>query len=100
MPCSCVLDRTTNSNCNILDHNFVGCDYVYNNTNVCSVNVYCTCYYCCKPKYAAESCPDGCRECVKDGEGGGCPENSAVQFKSIGNSLSSSSMLETKAKER
>uniref|UniRef100_A0A914I6G1 EF-hand domain-containing protein n=1 Tax=Globodera rostochiensis TaxID=31243 RepID=A0A914I6G1_GLORO len=88
-----------NPNCNIFDHNCVGCAYVYNNTNACSVNVYCSCYYCCEPTYAAESCPNGCRECVKDGEGG-CPENSAVQFKSIGNSLSSSSMLETKTKAR
>uniref|UniRef100_A0A914I3T9 EF-hand domain-containing protein n=1 Tax=Globodera rostochiensis TaxID=31243 RepID=A0A914I3T9_GLORO len=65
-----------NPNCNIFDHNCVGCDYVYNNTNACSVNVYCSCHYCCEPTYAAESCPNGCRECVKDGEGG-CPENSA-----------------------
>ncbi|KAI3417578.1 hypothetical protein GPALN_013298 [Globodera pallida] len=56
--------------------------------------VSCSCYYCCDPKYA-ESCPDGCHRCIKDGEGG-CPENSAVNFKSIGNS--SSSMLEMEAK--
>uniref|UniRef100_A0A914H314 EF-hand domain-containing protein n=1 Tax=Globodera rostochiensis TaxID=31243 RepID=A0A914H314_GLORO len=81
-------------NCNIFDHNCVACNYSYNKTNACSVRVQCSCYYCCDPQYA-ESCPDGCAQCVKDGEGG-CPENSAVNFKSIGNSLSS--ILEAKAK--
>uniref|UniRef100_A0A183C4H4 EF-hand domain-containing protein n=1 Tax=Globodera pallida TaxID=36090 RepID=A0A183C4H4_GLOPA len=81
-------------NCNFFDHNCVACTYVYNKTNACSVRVFCSCYYCCDPQYA-ESCPDGCAGCVKDGEGG-CPENSAVNFKSIGNS--SSSMMKTEAK--
>uniref|UniRef100_A0A914HBV9 EF-hand domain-containing protein n=1 Tax=Globodera rostochiensis TaxID=31243 RepID=A0A914HBV9_GLORO len=73
----------------IFDHNCVVCKYVYN--DACTVRVLCSCYYCCDPQYA-EDCPNGCRECVKDGEGG-CPENSAaVSFKAIGNS--SSSMLE------
>ncbi|KAI3413155.1 hypothetical protein GPALN_010657 [Globodera pallida] len=80
-------------NCNIFGHNCVACKYVYDE-KTCSARVYCSCYYCCDPQYA-ESCPDGCAGCVKDGEGG-CPENSAVNFKSIGNS--SSSMLEAEAK--
>ncbi|KAI3407817.1 hypothetical protein GPALN_014155 [Globodera pallida] len=63
-------------------NNCVGCTYNYSTANACSPRVHCSCYYCCDPQYA-ESCPDGCRECVKDGEGG-CPQNSAAQFKSIG----------------
>uniref|UniRef100_A0A183C8A5 Secreted protein n=1 Tax=Globodera pallida TaxID=36090 RepID=A0A183C8A5_GLOPA len=39
--------------------NCVGCTYIYNKANACSVHVYCSCYYCCESKYA-ESCPDGC----------------------------------------
>ncbi|KAI3415263.1 hypothetical protein GPALN_004878 [Globodera pallida] len=75
--------------CNIFSHNCVGCDYSYSKATACKPIVRCSCYYCCNAKYAAESCPDGCRDCVKDGEGG-CPENSAaVQFKLIGNSSSS-----------
>uniref|UniRef100_A0A183C4U4 EF-hand domain-containing protein n=1 Tax=Globodera pallida TaxID=36090 RepID=A0A183C4U4_GLOPA len=81
-------------NCNIFGHNCAACKYVYNKTNACSVRIFCSCYYCCDSQYA-ESCPDGCAGCVKDGEGG-CPENSAVNFKSVGNS--SSSMLEAEAK--
>uniref|UniRef100_A0A914HTN0 EF-hand domain-containing protein n=1 Tax=Globodera rostochiensis TaxID=31243 RepID=A0A914HTN0_GLORO len=84
-------------NCNIFEANCVGCTYIYNKANACSVRVYCSCYYCCESKYA-ESCPDGCWRCVKDGEGG-CSENMAGNFKSIGGN-SSSSMLETKTKAR
>uniref|UniRef100_A0A914I1W6 B30.2/SPRY domain-containing protein n=1 Tax=Globodera rostochiensis TaxID=31243 RepID=A0A914I1W6_GLORO len=62
-------------NCNIFSRNCVGCDYSYSKATGCKPIVRCSCYYCCNPKYAAESCPDGCRDCVKDGEGG-CPENS------------------------
>uniref|UniRef100_A0A914H5E5 EF-hand domain-containing protein n=1 Tax=Globodera rostochiensis TaxID=31243 RepID=A0A914H5E5_GLORO len=82
------------ANCNAFDHNCVACNYIYNKTNECSERVQCSCY-CCDLQYA-ESSPGECAQCVKDGEGG-CPENSAaVNFKSIGNSLSS--MLETEAK--
>uniref|UniRef100_A0A914H654 EF-hand domain-containing protein n=1 Tax=Globodera rostochiensis TaxID=31243 RepID=A0A914H654_GLORO len=77
-------------NCNIFDHDCVACNYIYNKTNECSERVQCSCYYCCDLQYA-ESCPDGCADCVKEGQGG-CPENSA----SIGNS--SSSILEGEAK--
>uniref|UniRef100_A0A914H7D0 EF-hand domain-containing protein n=1 Tax=Globodera rostochiensis TaxID=31243 RepID=A0A914H7D0_GLORO len=82
-------------NCNIFGHNCVVCTYDYNKTNECCPRIYCSCYYCCDKQYA-EDCPDGCSECVKEGQGG-CPENSAaVNFKSNGNS--SSSMLEAEAK--
>uniref|UniRef100_A0A914HKM1 EF-hand domain-containing protein n=1 Tax=Globodera rostochiensis TaxID=31243 RepID=A0A914HKM1_GLORO len=83
--------------CNIFNHNCVACAYIYSTAKACIPQVQCSCYYCCDPQYA-KNCPDGCRECVKDGEGG-CPENSAAQFKSIGNS-SSSSMHEYEAKAR
>uniref|UniRef100_A0A183CHW1 EF-hand domain-containing protein n=1 Tax=Globodera pallida TaxID=36090 RepID=A0A183CHW1_GLOPA len=84
--------------CNIFSHNCVGCDYSYSKATACKPIVRCSCYYCCNPKYAAESCPDGCRDCVKDGEGG-CPENSAVNFKSNGNSSSSMHESATNARE-
>uniref|UniRef100_A0A914HKN1 EF-hand domain-containing protein n=1 Tax=Globodera rostochiensis TaxID=31243 RepID=A0A914HKN1_GLORO len=79
-------------NCNIFGHNCVGCTYKYSTAKGCIPRVHCSCYYCCDPQYA-ESCPDGCRECVFDGVGG-CPENSAVH------NSSSSSMHEEETKAR
>uniref|UniRef100_A0A914IDG4 EF-hand domain-containing protein n=1 Tax=Globodera rostochiensis TaxID=31243 RepID=A0A914IDG4_GLORO len=81
-------------NCNIFEYNCVGCTYVFNKTNACSVRVYCSCFYCCDKKYA-ETCNDGCRGCILDGKGG-CPENMPDPYNSIGNS--SSSMPESEAK--
>uniref|UniRef100_A0A914HQG5 EF-hand domain-containing protein n=1 Tax=Globodera rostochiensis TaxID=31243 RepID=A0A914HQG5_GLORO len=75
-------------NCNVFDHNCVGCEYTYLKSRGCRLEeVRCSCYYCCDPKYA-ESCPNGCRMCIWDGSGG-CH----APFKSIGNS--SSSILES-----
>uniref|UniRef100_A0A914HW83 EF-hand domain-containing protein n=1 Tax=Globodera rostochiensis TaxID=31243 RepID=A0A914HW83_GLORO len=85
-------------NCNIFSHNCVGCDYSYSKATGCKPIVRCSCYYCCDSKYAAESCPNGCQNCVKDGEGG-CPANSAPMFKSIGNSSSSMHESATNARE-
>ncbi|KAI3407816.1 hypothetical protein GPALN_014154 [Globodera pallida] len=83
--------------CNIFGHNCVGCTYVYSTSKGCIPRVHCSCYYCCDPQYA-ESCPNGCQGCIKDGVGG-CPQNSAAQFKSIGNT-SSLSMHESETKPR
>uniref|UniRef100_A0A914HU12 EF-hand domain-containing protein n=1 Tax=Globodera rostochiensis TaxID=31243 RepID=A0A914HU12_GLORO len=82
--------------CNMFGHNCVGCRYVFEPYECTRHRVACSCYYCCEPQYA-ESCPDGCAECIKDGEGG-CPQNSGKFFKSLGNS--SSSMLASVAKAR
>uniref|UniRef100_A0A183CAE3 EF-hand domain-containing protein n=1 Tax=Globodera pallida TaxID=36090 RepID=A0A183CAE3_GLOPA len=64
-------------NCNIFGYNCVGCTYIYSTA-----------------KYA-ESCPNGCEGCIKDGVSG-CPENSAAKFKSIGNASSPMHESETK----
>ncbi|KAL3103531.1 hypothetical protein niasHT_025049 [Heterodera trifolii] len=82
--------------CNIFGHNCVACRYDYSPPS-CNVSVACSCYYCCDPQYAS-TCPDGCKNCVKDGEGG-CPQNSAAHFKQI-NDNSSLSHLESAAKKR
>uniref|UniRef100_A0A914HNK3 EF-hand domain-containing protein n=1 Tax=Globodera rostochiensis TaxID=31243 RepID=A0A914HNK3_GLORO len=79
-------------NCNVFDCNCVGCEYTYVKKEGCRPQVKCSCYYCCDPKYA-ESCPDGCHNCIWEGKGG-C----SGQFKSIGNS--SSSMLESEESAR
>uniref|UniRef100_A0A183BS48 EF-hand domain-containing protein n=1 Tax=Globodera pallida TaxID=36090 RepID=A0A183BS48_GLOPA len=82
--------------CNMFGHNCVGCRYVFEPYECTRHRVACSCYYCCDPQYA-DSCPDGCAECIKDGEGG-CPQNSGKFFKSLGNS--SSSMLASVEKAR
>uniref|UniRef100_A0A914IH21 EF-hand domain-containing protein n=1 Tax=Globodera rostochiensis TaxID=31243 RepID=A0A914IH21_GLORO len=82
-------------NCNIFEYNCVGCAYVFHKENQCTVNVYCSCFYCCDKKYA-ETCPDRCRGCILDGIGG-CPENMLDPYKTIGNSSSSMPKSETKA---
>ncbi|KAI3421819.1 hypothetical protein GPALN_012363 [Globodera pallida] len=84
-------------NCNIFGYNCVGCTYIYSTAKACIPRVLCSCYYCCDPQYA-ESCPNGCEGCIKDGVSG-CPENSAAKFKSIGNASSPMHESETKARE-
>ncbi|KAL3079916.1 hypothetical protein niasHT_038433 [Heterodera trifolii] len=81
--------------CNIFGRNCVGCVYLYTSPKCDVVEVRCSCYYCCDPQYAA-TCPDGCKHCIKDGEGG-CSQNSADHFKTLqipisGNELSLSSL--------
>ncbi|KAL3113155.1 hypothetical protein niasHT_013391 [Heterodera trifolii] len=38
----------------------------------------CSCYYCCSYAWH-EYCPQGCLNCLKDGEGG-CPENAKAKY--------------------
>uniref|UniRef100_A0A183BL47 EF-hand domain-containing protein n=1 Tax=Globodera pallida TaxID=36090 RepID=A0A183BL47_GLOPA len=80
-------------NCNVFNSNCVGCRYSYSKKTGCRPYVECSCYYCCDPKYA-ESCPNGCEQCMWDGNGGCHGKN-----KSIGNS-SSSLMLESEGNAR
>uniref|UniRef100_A0A183BL46 EF-hand domain-containing protein n=1 Tax=Globodera pallida TaxID=36090 RepID=A0A183BL46_GLOPA len=80
-------------NCNVFDRNCVGCRYSYSKKTGCRPYVECSCYYCCDPKYA-ESCPNGCEQCIRDGKGG-CHG----KFKSIGNSSSSMREPEGNARE-
>uniref|UniRef100_A0A914HR82 EF-hand domain-containing protein n=2 Tax=Globodera rostochiensis TaxID=31243 RepID=A0A914HR82_GLORO len=74
-------------NCNVFNHNCVGCQYSYGKKEGCCEHIKCSCYYCCDPKYA-ESCPYGCQNCTWDGK-----TSCNATFKSIGNS--SSSILES-----
>uniref|UniRef100_A0A914HM63 EF-hand domain-containing protein n=1 Tax=Globodera rostochiensis TaxID=31243 RepID=A0A914HM63_GLORO len=83
-------------NCNMFGHNCVGCKFVFNKEHCTRFKVTCSCFYCCETQYR-ESCPDGCYECIQDGEGG-CPQNTA-KFKSIGNSSSLTLTSEAKARE-
>ncbi|KAL3094580.1 hypothetical protein niasHS_004764 [Heterodera schachtii] len=49
------------------------------------------CYYCCDKQYAA-NCPDGCQNCIKDGEGG-CPENSKPDARLASSNFDNSSFV-------
>uniref|UniRef100_A0A914H5R7 EF-hand domain-containing protein n=1 Tax=Globodera rostochiensis TaxID=31243 RepID=A0A914H5R7_GLORO len=80
--------------CNFFGRNCVRCLTAYNRgKGNCKPRVYCSCFYCCNPKYA-ENCPNGCNDCIRDGWGG-CWPNFNYKWKSLGDS--SPSMLEAEA---
>ncbi|KAL3079128.1 hypothetical protein niasHT_036181 [Heterodera trifolii] len=55
------------ANCGPGNHDCVVCQFVFDKH--CIMNTRCSCFYCCEEKYA-KNCPDGCYNCVTDGEGG------------------------------
>ncbi|KAL3092973.1 hypothetical protein niasHS_004575 [Heterodera schachtii] len=65
--------------CNVFGGNCVVCEFVFIPTAGCQLITKCSCYYCCEEQYK-DYCPQGCENCVTDGEGG-CHENAKSREK-------------------
>ncbi|KAL3099993.1 hypothetical protein niasHS_001919 [Heterodera schachtii] len=63
--------------CDSAGNDCVVCEFVYDPSENCKPMTKCSCKYCCEEKYR-KYCPEGCENCVADGEGG-CPENKESQ---------------------
>ncbi|KAL3125130.1 hypothetical protein niasHT_001207 [Heterodera trifolii] len=78
--------------CNIFGHNCVVCEF-HVSRNIfteCEISeTRCSCYYCCDSNYATY-CPQGCKDCIKDGEDG-CPENSKANARIASSNLTENS---------